>query len=751
MKKLFTFLAGASMLFSGLAAEKPTNDAFYIVGNMNGWSTPAEDELPGWEYKLTDEDGDGVFTGSYELTQEPVFKLFSGAGGWTEAVYFGYDADVVLLSEPKTITLLPGYGSQNIQITNWVPGVLTLSAEWVQLEDESWVPKLTVSGSNQPDKIEKPANKAFYLVGEMTSWELPTTATATDWKYKLTDEDGDGVFTGSFELAKGQNQFAIFSEPDSYWGSSSNYVYNAPLYLFSSEDSSINLYSNQSITTTTLANWEGGILNMSIVWVENTHLGIWTPLATFNAPSQPKKPDLPEVYLIGDFNNWQQPTGNVLNGAIRLSESSEYATGYSVHEILDWDAASQSRFAFCKKDSESGNFIMFKGKRNVPFTLYSYKTENGKTISNYITNGEFITSASSEDCSFTLKDWQGGKIYFYYQSLFSGEELIGISGEDTKVKPDPQPLYIITEYNGTKEKFPAEWFNVEYSYNFNVWAKGENVSIIISTEDSLTPDPANCYGIEKSLSEAGLNYKNRSQLFSLVKGGKPFSMDFYPYSGTLTAYVDYPTSTVNVVLEYNGGPIAADHVYVCGDVFTAPDGEKNGFLAPSAGNQEVYDSYWSLKETEEGVFTGLYYIPVKVENPTSVDDLPQFRFLTDLLGWTTAASLGSVEYDFYCLPADLDKGPQTFNIVQYGLGNWGANLPTGDNTLNWEANWVKMTVDCNVGKVTFELVPSGVEEIGMENQHEESWYNLQGIKVEKPENGLYIHIVNGKSKVRYVR
>ncbi|MDE6408671.1 MAG: hypothetical protein K2K81_00290 [Muribaculaceae bacterium] len=749
MKKLFTILAGASMLFSGLAAEKPTNDAFYIVGNMNGWSTPTDDELPGWEYKLTDEDGDGVFTGSFELTEAPIFKLFSGAGGWNDAVYFGYDSSIVLLKEPKTITLLPGYGSTNIEIMNWVPGVFTLSAEWVQREDESWFPKLTMSGSNQPEKLEKPTNTAFYLVGEMTGWEMPTAANAADWKYKLTDEDGDGVFTGSFELTKAQNQFAIFSEPDANWGDSSIFGNGAPHYLFSSEDYSFDLFSNS--TTITLANWEGGILNMSIVWEENANLDFWAPKATLNAPNQPKKPEVPEVYVIGDFNNWQYPTANALNGAVRLTESTEYPTGYIINEIRDWDAVSQSKFAFCKKDKDSGNFLVFNGKNNVPFTLYSFKKENGKTFPNYITNGEFIATSSPADYSFTLKDWQGGKIDFYFESLFSGEEFIGMGGEDTKIMPDPAPLYIIAEYNGTKEKYPAEWFNVENYYNFNVWARGENVSIIISTEDSLTPDPANCYGIETALSEAGLNYNNRNQLFSLVKGGKPFSMDFYPYSGTLTAYINYPTSTVNVRLDYYGGPIVADHVYVCGDVSTGPDGEYNNFLAPSSANQEVYDQYWSLKDEGNGIFTGLYYIPIKVLDPEYSYDLPQFRFFTELLGWTSEASLGSAEDDFFCLPADLDEGPKTFTIVHPGLGNWGANLPTSDKPFNWEANWVKMTVDCNANKVTFELIPAGVEEIGSETDAIESWYNLQGIKIEKPEKGLYIHIVNGKSKVQYVR
>ena len=50
----------------------------------------------------------------------------------------------------------------------------------------------------------------------------------------------------------------------------------------------------------------------------------------------------------------------------------------------------------------------------------------------------------------------------------------------------------------------------------------------------------------------------------------------------------------------------------------------------------------------------------------------QFRFFSELLGWTNTASLGSAEGDFYVLPI-ADKFAAGFDgdIVLQGLGNWG--------------------------------------------------------------------------------
>ncbi|MDE7109918.1 MAG: hypothetical protein K2O49_08150, partial [Muribaculaceae bacterium] len=192
MKKLLTFGTLALFAMSMTAAEKPQNEAFYLVGVMNQWTTPDRDDS---NFKLTDEDGDGIYTGQFEIgSGQAEFKLFSEPEGWDSQNYYGYSSDIILLKDGTSVILEPGLSSSNILIGNWVPGTLSLSAEWVE-EDGTWLPRLTLKGSNQPEEIVKPSNEAFYLVGDMTDWEIPTNADAGGWKYKLTDEDGDGVYT----------------------------------------------------------------------------------------------------------------------------------------------------------------------------------------------------------------------------------------------------------------------------------------------------------------------------------------------------------------------------------------------------------------------------------------------------------------------------------------------------------------------------------------------------------------------------
>lgn len=66
-------------------------------------------------------------------------------------------------------------------------------------------------------------------------------------------------------------------------------------------------------------------------------------------------------------------------------------------------------------------------------------------------------------------------------------------------------------------------------------------------------------------------------------------------------------------------------------------------------------------------------------NPGNPDACAQFRFFTDLLGWSADASLASNEADFYCLNiTDKWVAGYSGDVVANGLGNWGAfvEVPT---------------------------------------------------------------------------
>ena len=120
-------------------------------------------------------------------------------------------------------------------------------------------------------------------------------------------------------------------------------------------------------------------------------------------------------------------------------------------------------------------------------------------------------------------------------------------------------------------------------------------------------------------------------------------------------------------------------IYICGDVENIETGIANGFLAPSASNLDTYKANFALYEPDdmigEKLYVGAFNLTPKasaIEGGTTPDDCAQFRFFTELLGWTTDASLGSNEADFYCEPI-TDKWEAGFSgdIVPQGLGNWG--------------------------------------------------------------------------------
>lgn len=124
-------------------------------------------------------------------------------------------------------------------------------------------------------------------------------------------------------------------------------------------------------------------------------------------------------------------------------------------------------------------------------------------------------------------------------------------------------------------------------------------------------------------------------------------------------------------------------IYICGDVQNPVTMINNGFTAPSMANFDLYKNNFALYEPEdmigEKLYVGVFNVTPKEDaanpatsDPGNVDQCAQFRFFTELLGWTTDASLGSNEADFYCLPI-TDKWQAGFSgdIVNQGLGNWG--------------------------------------------------------------------------------
>lgn len=587
---------------------------------------------------------------------------------------------------------------------------------------------------------QKPSNEAFYLVGSMTDWQLPTTeALAADWQYKLTDPDGDGIYTGSFDLQDAYVDFKVFSEPGD-WGNNDIY--------FGCEDGDIDVYNTPTSVilgsglngNVDLSNWKGGTIDMSIEWVYEGDA--WCPLLKMSGVGQPDAPAPSEFYMIGEFNGWQLPTADSDKGARKLS-ASIIGSGNRAKDNIECGAG-DIEMALCRYVRSENKCYVFvpDSYYDCPFTLYAI----GDVRNPYKLAGIWRMAENPRDAAININDWKGGT---YQVSVSAGSSPASNWAEfrpvDTPSVSIPKPLYLLIRNCGELELRPFD-SNISISDMVRSDIPGCVIYITLTSENSTTPDPANCWGISTSLEDAGFNKDNTSGRVPLVKGGRPLEISF-PHGGEISASFDMLLSTVGVNLTYFTSPSDAEKMYVCGNVVSGD--VANDFMSPTAANQEVYDQYFSMTKVEPGVFEGTYWVRKDRESTDPFpDNLPQFRFFYELLGWTNTASLGSAEWDFYCEPVNLSNGPVELDIYNHGLGNWGPCQ--GDE---WTPGFVKMTVNVNTMKLRLEAIGDGgvdgiPDDMGAQT---EAWYNLQGLKVDKPESGVYIHVIDGKSRLETVK
>lgn len=579
-------------------------------------------------------------------------------------------------------------------------------------------------------------NEAFYLIGTMNGWIPISEDEAADYEYKLTDSDGDGIYTGSFFIPEGQLEFKVFSTPGG-WNEADYYGFNGDFEFFVFKEAipyysialSDGLYSNN----VNIGNWQGGTMNISINWGKDYYGNDVPMICAIEGSAQPEAPTASDIYIIGDFNEWRLPDAQSDNGAMK--------TGYNNFDYLaQWFSSKHNfkagdlRITLCKYDTYANEYEFMKLNPYYvcPFTLYKFTVNDLQSVA---LRGEWVSSSDPETLAIQVKDWQSGNIGINITDFYDGNVSVYMFNDSDIISEFPSNIYILTEYNGTKEIIPV---NDLANYYFRVWANcyGQDVSILFTSENSENPDPKNCWGIEKSLVDYGFDDTNTTGTVFLVKGGKPFSYSFNNY-GELYVEVAFSMSQAHVSLTFED----TGKMYIVGDV--EKDGVANNWLEPAVKNESLYNKYFRLSETSPGVFEGTYYIP---ETGSS---LPNFRFYSELTGWDGGASIGSGWYDFESYEVNMDNGKVVLDYMNGGKGNWSPVLGS-----TWESNYVKMIVDTNYQTLTLEVVedPSGgTSEIVYDSGNSECWYNLQGIKVDRPQSGMYIYVKDGKSSVRILR
>lgn len=214
-------------------------------------------------------------------------------------------------------------------------------------------------------------------------------------------------------------------------------------------------------------------------------------------------------------------------------------------------------------------------------------------------------------------------------------------------------------------------------------------------------------------------------------------------------YTDKPLENVILLFDWGGNPanttIEVTNIklikYVTGDEpepATTPEqlylnGAIIGWVEPIVSNADKFADY-ILAETEKG--SGIY----NGEFEFAAEEYNLFRFFSNLDGWTNGSSIGSL---------------QERELVTFTDNVYGSELVIGGEC-SWQlpddfAGKVKMTVNLNDKTVKFEAETKqdSIEAIEAESA-DAVYYNLQGVRVANPENGIFIKVA-GKKVEKVIR
>ena len=148
------------------------------------------------------------------------------------------------------------------------------------------------------------------------------------------------------------------------------------------------------------------------------------------------------------------------------------------------------------------------------------------------------------------------------------------------------------------------------------------------------------------------------------------------------------------------------------------------------------DSY-PLHSVAEGVYEAVFNI--------AAGEGIYFRFYTALGNWGGDGALPSIGP----LPNDNTNVPVEFTdgvfegTCEPGKGSW--------NLTSWDGGEITFLVDMNNWKVVFTVGNAGIEELASDNNAPAVYYNLNGVKVNNPEKGIYLVKKGNKTSKVIVR
>lgn len=590
----------------------------------------------------------------------------------------------------------------------------------------------------------------FYLVGSMNGWVAPAEGGT---RYKLTDPDGDGTYTGTFEIPASESlEFKVFDGLYG-WGDTEHFYglshYNNTSTFINKIYSDITAenriikgtYETENISCD---NWLGGELEISIT----LHDEGW--IIRLKGSDQPTFGVIPDkVWLIGSFNDFKLPTPYDDNGAIPISKSTDQLLYVEETSVSLPAGDVEMRLYVPELGSLSG--INIGASQQIDWTPENLRLHGAESATLYrsVPNGFGGVSYCGQPESprnFVLRDWSGGKIAniavkFHSDSPERFAASFSIGSYEGKQIEIPNPLYLIKEQRGAKPEL-VEIVHNQYYY-FDIDFGNDGYSFLLTSEKSLTPDPANCWGaIDDKTHSVALHEGNYHEVGTMYlpfqKGSvKPMTVNTSNASGFISTLFNIYSS--NIELSYNLDFFNVNELYLIGSL--------NG--DPGSGGWDINDGSMKLEYKGDGIFTGAF--------PVVIPENVQFRFFTALGDWD-AYSIGASYQNFDEVPISL---PYQGGCMK-GQGNWKVNGFTGET--------LYVQVDLKNKEVLFDSKPldgiaDAVAEAGLSvdgltvssaDGSAIEMYDLygrriaSGVTVQAPARGLYIvRGARGAAKLRF--
>lgn len=563
---------------------------------------------------------------------------------------------------------------------------------------------LTASAATPPETL--------YVVGTMNDWTAPDMESGR--AFQLTDPDGDMVYTGSLEIyQEGELYFKIFTaeegwtNPDAYLGCE-----YTTIYLFNGTTDKITLgtWPEGFGSNIYIPNWRPGVLDLSLKLqeVDGKFTSGELSLSSKTQPDFPKLPDT--IYVIGAFNDYKLPEGTNLNGAFPMAMPNG-SEGWPVYKGTAEMPADKGEFVFYYNDpeTEKAQYICWTG---TPFSIVAQ--EEGAPGYNGMYPGIKDTFDKETD-AFIIGNWTGGKLEFYYQYL---PKFIEMQWDGAPLNDFPKQMNVVLV---TPEGNKLYLSNLD-GY-CEIMERNKVSAIFFTPEEEANPAPENIWGVaEGTPALTDQAYEN----YALIKGGEPIKVED---SNMLSFFIAINRYSHTATVQKYAHPDYSDltEIYMVGNMM--------GWVGPYSEALDILTPY-ILKAVGNGVYESNVMLPYEANNA------PLFRFYSALTGWDGGDSLGAQVDDGTVTPILFDKDVNTCGspIIIGGKGNWEIPLMEQDTYFTFR-------VDLNSQYLIITRQASGVNNVEAADG-EAVYFNLQGVRVSNPANGIYLKVsAKGTEKV----